>query len=191
MSALPIFLSLTADRNLKQKKKTAIQAAVAVAFILILMTFVGNYIFNALSIQIRSFQVMGGLVLLTLSFSMLNAETSKFKNTIEEEEEAILKPSVAIVPLAIPLTSGPGAISTIIIQLGEKPILLEQILVSGICIVIAMIIGLIWYFAAYCENKLGHTGINILTRIGGLILGALAIQTLAKGIADFFPGLAR
>ncbi|MDN3505260.1 MAG: MarC family protein [Rhabdochlamydiaceae bacterium] len=190
MAALPVFLSLTAHQNTKQKKRTAVQASVAVASILILMTFVGNYFLQVLSIEICAFQVMGGLVLTMLAFSMLNAEISKFKKTQEEEDEALKKPSVAIVPLAIPLISGPGAISTIIIRLGSTPIISDQILISGICIIISLIIGAIWYFAGTWEDKLGHTGINIITRIGGLILGAVSLQTLAKGLLGFFPGLA-
>lgn len=190
MAALPVFLMLTSHQSPVKKRRTAVQASVAVASILIGMTFIGRYVLEILSIRICAFQVMGGLVLTILAFTMLNAETSKFKKTQEEEDEALQKPSVAIVPLAIPLISGPGAISTIIIRLGNIPTLQEQIIISGICILIAIIIGSIWYYAARLEHKLGHTGINIITRLGGLVLGAISLQTLAEGILGFFPGLA-
>lgn len=190
MAALPVFLSLTAHQNIEQKKRTAIQAAIAVALILIVMTFIGSYVLELLSIEIAAFQVMGGLVLTLLAFSMLNAEVSRFKRTDEEQQEAMHKPSVALVPLAIPLIAGPGAISTIIIHISSWSTFTDKAIVSGISGLIALIIGLIWYYAGTLEYKLGHTGINIITRLGGLILGAISLQTLAKGVIGFFPALA-
>ncbi|MCF7806585.1 MAG: NAAT family transporter [Simkaniaceae bacterium] len=190
MSALPVFLMVTQNHTIEQKKQTAIKASIAVAVILVGMTFVGNYMLQALSIKVYAFQVMAGLVLIMLAFTMLNAETSRLKKTREEEKEAMQKESVAIVPLAIPLIAGPGAISTIIIRLGDIPNLQHQLIVSGICIVIAFIIGIIWYYAGALERKVGHTGINIITRIGGLILGAISLQTFAEGLIGFFPVLA-
>ena len=190
MAALPVFLMLTSHQTIAEKKRTAVKASVAVASILIFMTFVGDYVLKLLSIEICAFQVMGGLVLTFLGFTMLNAEISKIKTTEEEEAEALTKPSVAIVPLAIPLIAGPGAISTIIIKLGNMPLFHHQLIICGICLVISFLIGLIWYFASSLEKSLGQTGINITTRLGGLILGAISLQTLAKGIIGFFPALA-
>ena len=116
MAALPAFLNVTSSDSYEQRKKIALTTGFAVLIILILMTFVGSSLLQVLGIQVYAFQITGGLILLLLAFSMLNASPSRIQETKEEQKEAKRKESVAIVPLAIPLIAGPGAISTIILE---------------------------------------------------------------------------
>lgn len=187
MAALPAFLKVTASDGYELRKKTALTTGVAVLVILILMTFIGSALLDILGIQVYAFQITGGLILLLLAFSMLNASTSRIQETQEEQKEAKKRESVAIVPLAIPLIAGPGAISTIILEVSINPTITMQLFVSLACLLVALIMGSLLYFASGLEKKLGQTGLNIFSRIGGLILAAMSIQTIANGMIGLFP----
>ena len=189
MAALPVFLAVTAGDTLEEKKKVAIKASIAVFVTFSLMVFVGKWFLTVLAIDVHAFEVMGGLILVILAFNMLNGDSNRYKSTKEEKREAVLRESVAIVPLAIPLISGPGAMSTIIIRVTNHPGINYQFIILGCCFVISLIIGIIWYFAGTLERRLGYSGINVINRIGGLFLGAISLQTLASGIIGFFPRL--
>ena len=189
MAALPAFLKVTGGDSVEQRKKTALQTGFAVLVILTLMTFIGSSFLKVLGIQVYAFQITGGLILLLLAFSMLNASTSRIQETQEEQKEAKKKESVAIVPLAIPLIAGPGAISTIILEVSINPTFTLQLFVTLGCFLVALIMGSLLYFASGLEKKLGQTGLNIFSRLGGLILAAMSIQTIANGLIGLFPVL--
>jgi multiple antibiotic resistance protein len=121
---------------------------------------------------------------------MLNAEESPMKNTPEEQKEK-QSDLGAIVPLAIPIIAGPGAISTVIVSVNQFPGLFNQIMISISAILVALAMGVLLYFAANLEKIFGKSGINIINRLGGLILAAISIQTLASGMIGLFPVLAR
>ncbi len=189
MAALPAFLNITASDSCAQRKKIALTSGLAILIILVMMTFIGGPLLNILGIQVYSFQITGGLILLLLAFSMLNATPSRIQETQEEQKEAKKKGSVAIVPVAIPLIAGPGAISTIILEVSLKPTFSNQILVTLACVIVSLLMGSLLYFASGLEKKLGQTGLNIFSRIGGLILAAMSIQTIANGLIGLFPVL--
>lgn len=189
MAALPAFLNVTASDSFSQRKKIALTTGLAVLVILIMMTFIGRSFLEILGIQVYAFQITGGLILLLLAFSMLNASPSRIQETQEEQKEAKKKESVAIVPLAIPLIAGPGAISTIILEVSLKPSFTLQLYVTLACVIVSLLMGSLLYFASGLEKKLGQTGLNIFSRIGGLILAAMSIQTVANGLIGLFPVL--
>ncbi|MGL4540279.1 MAG: MarC family protein [Candidatus Rhabdochlamydia sp.] len=180
-SALPALLNLTQGMSIKEKKNTGLIAGIAVGVILITMTWIGSSFLSVLGITIPAFQITGGIVVFLLAFSMLNAQVSRIKQTAEDQKEAQKKDSVAIVPLAIPITAGPGAISTVIIANGTHPGITNQVYMTICAALVALLIGITLYFAVNIEKFLGQTGINIFNRIAGLILAAMAIQMLAKG----------
>jgi multiple antibiotic resistance protein len=93
----------------------------------------------------------------------------------------------AIVPLAIPIIAGPGAISTLIVSVSQFPGVYNQLLLSIASILVALVMGVILYFAANLEELFGKSGVNIINRLGGLILAAIAVQTLASGVMGLFP----
>jgi len=188
LSALPAVLRITQHMTLSEKRRSGIVSAIAVGIILVMVTWIGMPMLMILGIQLPAFQIAGGLVLLLLAFSMLNAEESSMKSTPVELKEKKTD-SAAIVPLAIPIIAGPGAISSVIVSVNVYPGLVNQLLITTSCVLVALVMGILLYFASNLERILGKSGINIINRVGGLILAAIAVQSLANGIIGIFPGM--
>lgn len=186
LSALPAVLKITKHQTLAEKKKTGITAAVAVGIILLVSTWAGSPVLTAFGIKLPAFRIAGGLVLLVLAFSMLNAQESTIKQTAEEQKEK-REDSGAIVPLAMPIIAGPGAISTVILHASREGGFVDQIFVSLSAILVAFVMGILLYSASHLEKIFGQTGINVFNRIGGLLLAAIAIQSITNGLIDSFP----
>jgi multiple antibiotic resistance protein len=185
-SALPALLALTHGRSLAEKKRTGIVAGFAVAVILVVCTWIGGPLLQFLGISISAFQCAGGIVVFLIALSFLNAEVSRIKQTTEDQKEAQRKDSIAVVPLAIPLMAGPGAISTVVVQVYSFPGVLNQLYMCLCGALVGAVLGTTLYFAGNVEKYLGHSGINIVNRIGGLILAAIAVETFAKGVFGLF-----
>ncbi|MEY2342490.1 MarC family protein [Acidithiobacillus sp. IBUN Pt1247-S3] len=190
IGAVPIFIALTNDESPAQRLQTAKIAARAVAVVLLISAFLGEYILRFFGISIAAFQVAGGMVLMLLAFNMLQAKSGgRYKHTPEEAAEGMQKEAVAVVPLAIPLLAGPGTMVTVIIAHHRS----SSWLASGLLVVDILIISLVAYgalrLAEPLTRRMGVTGINISTRIFGLILAAIAVTFLANGLSTLFPGL--
>lgn len=186
LSALPALINLSQGRSEVEKKKIARKASVAVAIILVVVTWIGGPFLLFFGIRVPAFQLAGGFVLLLVAFSMLNAQTSRIQQTREDQQEAAHKESIAVVPLAIPIMAGPGAITTVIVNVSMHTGFLNQFYMTICAILVAMVTGSALYFAHQIEKVLGQTGINIVNRIGGLILASLAVQSIASGIHGLF-----
>jgi len=182
LSALPALLNLSYGKSVVEKKKIAITASTAVAIILIVATWLGLPLLNIFGIRIPSFQIAGGFVLLLVALSMLNAQPSRIQQTEEDQAEAALKPSIAIVPLAMPIMAGPGAITTVIVNASIWTAPLDHVFLSIAVVFVALTTGTVLYFANHVERVLKQTGINVITRIGGLILASMAVQSIVNGI---------
>ena len=188
LSALPAVLKITHHLNLNEKRHTGLVAAFTAGIILLVITWIGAPILLVLGIQLPAFQVAGGIVLFMMALSMLNAEESPIKHNSEVEKTKGTELG-AIVPLAIPIIAGPGAISTVIVSVNQFPGLINQLLISISAILVAFFMGILLFFAADLEKLFGRSGINIINRLGGLILAAISVQTLANGILGLFPSL--
>lgn len=189
LSALPVFLNLTADRSLHEKKRIALGSCFAVAVILVSVTWLGTAILDLVGVRITSFQVAGGFIVATLGFSMLNATPSRLKHDRDAEHNPEPKASITVVPLAIPLMAGPGAISSVIVKVTELPGFYNQVLLTLVGLAVAGFLALTLYYAVPLENKLGKTGINLINRIGGLLLASIGVDTMSMGLSGMFPGL--
>lgn len=187
LSAVPALLQFTKNQTLEEKRKTGFTTTLSVLIILLFATWAGKAFLLLLGIQLASFQVAGGLIIFLIALSMLNAEESPIKQTAEEQKESLFKNAGAIVPLAMPIIAGPGAISSIIINVSEFPGFLNLILLSCSAILVTFVMGILLYFATSLENILGQMGIKIINRIGGLILAAIAVQMIANGLGHLFP----
>lgn len=187
---LAIFASLTADRTEGEKKKIAMVAGVAILVILILVTWSGDLILKAFGIDIAAFETAGGLIIVLMGISMLHAKTSEIHHNKDEGEEARTKDSPAVVPIAIPIVAGPGAITTIIVNTHGSPTVEDRIIISVVCVAISALLWLAFYFSAPVSRLLGVAGVNIVTRIMGIILASIAFQMLASGLKAMFPGWA-
>jgi multiple antibiotic resistance protein len=186
-SALPALLALTHGLSDEEKKRTGLVAGVGVGAILVAMTWIGGPLLDFLGITVPAFQVAGGFVVFMLALSMLNAETSRMKQTAEDQNESKHRHSIAIVPLAIPIMAGPGAISTVIVAVNSHPGMLNQLLLTFVALLVAFTLGMTLYFSTRFEKMLGQRGINIVNRLAGLILAGMAVQTLARGLIGLFP----
>jgi multiple antibiotic resistance protein len=186
LGAIPIFISLTAAQKDAQRKRTAYVASLSVAIILVVSCFIGEWILKLFGISIASFRIGGGVLLLLMSIAMMNAKISQAKRTDSEEEEARGKENVAVVPLAIPLLAGPGAISLVIIYADKITGVVNTGFLVLSCIVAAALMWGALRLAVPISKLLGQTGINIATRIMGLIMAAISIEFIASGYKVLF-----
>ena len=187
---LAIFASLTGDKTPEEKKKTAFTAGVAITIILIVVTWTGGLLLRAFGIDIASFETAGGVIIALMGISMLHAKTSPIHHTQEEQDDAKTKTSVAVVPIAIPIVAGPGAITTIIVNTHQYQTIEDKVMISGVCILIAVLLWLCFFFSAPVSRMLGVSGIKIVTRIMGIVLASIAFGMITSGLKALLPGLA-
>lgn len=188
--AVPIFVGLTVKQSRLEQQRTARVTGVSVWAVLILAALIGALSLNMLGIRIDSFRVAGGILLLLMGITMLHAEPSGSRRKPEEIAEAEAKDNVGVVPLAIPIMAGPGAISLVILDYQQTVHWTGQV---GILVNITVVSILVWLTFSTAEriaDFLGTTGINIITRLMGLLLAALAVELIATGLTKLFPGLA-
>ena len=186
---IPIYLSLMAGRSPEEMHRTALKASVAVAVILVLAVWVGDALLSFFGIGIPAFRIAGGLLVLIIAIAMFDARISPARHTDAEQAEAEAKIDIAVVPLAIPLLAGPGAISLTIVDAHQVASLAGKIAFSIGIVGVAAIIWLVLRLAEPIGARLGTGGLNIATRVMGLILAAMAIQFMADGMLELFPGL--
>lgn len=188
-AAIPLFLLLTNGRSTLYRAGTARTAALAVFAGLVVASFSGDFILRLIGASLPAFQVGGSIVLLLMALSMLNAKLSPQQQTPEEEAEASDRDAVGVVPIAMPLLVGPGAISATIIHMERGAGLVHKGLSVGVLAVICLSVWIILKAAEPIGKRLGQTGLNILNRIFGLLLTALAVQIFANGLRGLFPVL--
>lgn len=187
---MPVFVSLTAHMPPEERNRTALQANIAVAVILIVSLVAGQMLLDMFSISLDSFRVAGGLLLLSIAFSMMSGKLGEDKQNKQEKSEYISKEQIGVVPLAMPLMAGPGAISSTIVYGSRYPATIDTVGIGISIIAFATCSWLLFRSAPVIVRFLGQTGINVITRIMGLILGALGIEFIANGLRNLFPGLA-
>jgi multiple antibiotic resistance protein len=191
LSAIPIFISLTPNSTQAERKKIAKVTSLTIAVVVSLFALVGEGLLHFLGISIGSFQLAGGLLVLMIALALMNAQTSATKSTEEERSEAESKANIAVVPLAIPLMTGPGTISTVIIYTSTARdwIDVADLIISG------MLVALVSYaaltMATPISRVLGKTGINVVNRVMGMLLAALSVEIMVDGIYRLFPQLVR
>jgi multiple antibiotic resistance protein len=189
LGAIPIFLGLTLDQSERERAVTARVASVSAALVLIVCTMAGEPVLRLFGISIASFRVGGGILVLLIAISMMNARISPVKQTPEESKEAEGKQNVAVVPLAIPLLSGPAAITTVIIFAHrESSASFKGFLIFSILLV-SFLVWLSLRLSIPLSRKLGKTGLNNITRVMGLLLSAIAVEFISTGLLELFPGL--
>ena len=187
---MPVFVSLTGHMTPEEKSKTATTANVAVAVILIISLFAGQLLLDMFSISLDSFRVAGGLLLLSIAFSMMSGKLGEDKQNKQEKSEYVSREQIGVVPLAMPLMAGPGAISSTIVYGARYPSAFDTVGISITIVLFCLCSWLLFRSAPLIVRFLGQTGINVITRILGLILGALGIEFIANCLRNLFPGLA-
>jgi multiple antibiotic resistance protein len=190
IGSIPLFVSATNGWEKKARAHTANVVAITVFIVLTIATFIGNDILNFFSITIPSFQVGGGILILLMSINMMHGKQSHVRQMPEEAQNLADRDAIAIVPLSIPLLAGPGAISSMIIAAEKSTSLVNH---ASLTIPVAVVATLVWLtlrLSVNISHKLGTIGINIVTRLMGLILAAMSIEFIAHGLTGLFPILA-
>jgi multiple antibiotic resistance protein len=181
IGAVPIYLSLSADQPEVTRKRTAHSAALTVGAVLTIAVIGGEAVLRGLGIELPAFQVGGGLVFLLMAASMLHAQPSRIRHTAEEVDEAQEKESIGVVPLGVPLLAGPGALSTAIVFAHQSPGWAARGQLIAICWLLSGCVWLALISADAIGRILGRTGINIMNRLMGLLLAAIAVQFVVDG----------
>lgn len=195
LAIVPFFIHYTQEYNERQRRRTAWISAFSAFVVIAISALLGLQLLGFFGISIASFQVGGGMLLLISSLNMLNAQPAEAKTNKEEiratEVKASLGASIAVVPLTIPLLTGPATMSTMVIYAEKTRHLWELAVLVGYGVVIGLATGVAFSLAEPIARVLGKTGINVMTRLMGLILAALAVEVMADGLGKLFPILGR
>jgi len=183
IGSVPVFISHTTHLTPKQKKQTALKAAITAFFILLFFLSLGQIILDAMEIPLESFQIAGGLVLLYFAFTMIFGESKP------ESEMSLLdkKVDVAIFPLAVPSLASPGAMMAVVLLIDNSTFsLIEQLQTVGIMLVVIVIAWLLLRGAGKIQQWIGDSGAAIISRVMGLILASVALNSILEGIKIYF-----
>ena len=188
---LAIFIGLAGDRSMLEQRKLALTTAIACLVIMIAVTWFGDLILKLFGISIASFQIAGGIIITLLGLTMMRSKQSEMQHTPEEQKAAESQESIAVVPLAMPIIAGPGAITTILVNGHSFATFGGKIIMTVCNLAVAIIIYVALYFSGRISDWLGVSGIKIATRIMGLILVAMAMSMLVAGLIAAFPALSQ
>jgi multiple antibiotic resistance protein len=185
-AAIPSFLAITSNADAARRRRMARKGALTCFFVLTTFAVAGQLIFKMFGITLPAFEIAGGLILLLIGLDMLEARRSPTQETIGDTEEATAKEDAGIVPLGIPMLAGPGAISSVMVLVGQVPRILnwEMGAILGAIAITALVSYWVLAGAGRVRNLIGETGIRILVRIMGLLLVALAMQYFVNGLTD-------
>ncbi len=195
LAIVPFYIHYTQGFTRMQRRRTVGVASLSAFLVIAASAVFGLGILQFFGISLASFQVGGGMLLLTSALNMLNAQPAEAKpHTRELEqgaEKAAMGASIAVVPLTIPLLTGPATISTVVIYAERAKSVWQVAALVGYGVVIGLATALCFALAGPIARVLGKTGINVMTRLMGLILAALAVEVMSEGLVKLFPALTR
>ena len=189
LAIVPFFIHYTRDFTPEQRRRTILISSFSAFVVIATCALMGLHILAFFGISLASFQVGGGMLLLTSALAMLNAQPAEAKSNEEEMHDAAARASIAVVPLTIPLLTGPATMSTVVIYADKAKTILQLTTLVGYGIVIALATAICFSLAKPIARGLGKTGINVMTRLMGLILAALAVEVMSDGLIKLFPAL--
>jgi multiple antibiotic resistance protein len=192
IGVVPFFIHFTQTFSRAQRQRTIRISAFTTFVVIAVSAVAGLKIIEFFGISIASFQVGGGTLLLISSLAMLNAQPAETKPHDVSDADAKIDAgaSIAVVPLAIPLLTGPATISTMVIYAEKTRHVWELAVLVGYGVVIALVTFVVFTASGRIAKVLGRTGINVMTRLMGLMLAAMAVELLADGLVKLFPVLA-
>ncbi|MCP3144755.1 MarC family protein [Pyxidicoccus xibeiensis] len=181
IGVVPLFLAMTAGDSPEKVRRTAMRACLVACGMMLFFALFGGVIFKVFGVSLGAFRVAGGILLLITALDMLRARPSETRTTPTEEQEGVVKEDVAIVPLAIPLLSGPGAIATAMVLMAKGETLTSAIPVLAAIILTFVASYFILRASGMIQRVLRQSGVAIVERVMGLILAAIAVQFIADG----------
>lgn len=178
----PLFMAMTHDESASRRRAIAVRACLTSVAILTVFAAFGEAVLNFVGISMPAFRVAGGILLFLTALDMLFERRTKRREDQVEEDEG---PDPSVFPLAIPLIAGPGSIATVILLAGQTPGVTGLALVIGIMIAVVTLVFILFLVSGVLAHALGKTGINVVTRLLGMLLAALATQFVLDGLHDF------
>ena len=190
VGAVPVFLSVTHDLSWGERREIATKTTITVVVTLVTFALIGEWIFRFFGSSVDAFAIAGGILLFKMAMEMLSGKLSTVKISKEETEEfsedVVTLEEVAIIPLAIPLISGPGAITTVMLYMAKSRHISEKVTVITSIVAIGLTVWLILCSSNRIQERLGRVGIKVMTRMMGLILTSMAVQMIINGIKGAF-----
>ena len=193
LAIIPFFIHYTQHFTEEQRRNTVRISSISTFVVIAVSALLGLHILEFFGISLASFQVGGGMLLLISAMNMLNSQPAEAKTTTHEledgAEKAAMGASIAVVPLTIPLLTGPATMSTVVIYAEKAKTVLQLGTLVGYGVIVALATALCFSMAQPIARALGKTGINVMTRLMGLILAALAVEVMSDGLTKLFPVL--
>ncbi len=187
---VPIFAGLTAGADPAERRRTAINGTLIGAGILLAFALGGEVLLRLLGIGLPAFRIAGGILLLLLSIEMVMAKHSGLRATTRDEEaEGSQRDEITVFPLAIPLIAGPGAMTSIVLLMGRAPDLAGKAMILGVLGAVLAILMVCLVLTGPVMRLMGVTGVNVISRVAGIILAALAVQFVIDGVRAVWPGV--
>lgn len=183
---IPLYEAITEGYSRESKRKVAVKICLVTTAVLFVFALFGQWIFSIYGITIPAFKIAGGLLLFTVAFSMMQGQRSRAKLSEEDQEEAMEKEEVGIVPLGIPLFAGPGAITTVMIYVSEATSRSGEVLdIISVFIGIVLTVLISYFLLHYSEGifkRMGRSGAMAFSRVMGLLLAAVAVSFMLSGV---------
>lgn len=178
----PLFVALTQGMTSRARRAIALRACIIGALILCLFAVFGEAVLGFVGISMPAFRIAGGILLFLTALDMLFERRTKRREGQADEDEG---PDPSVFPLAIPLIAGPGAIASVILLAGQNPGIEGLAATLGVMLAVLAIVMVLFLAAGLLERALGKTGINVVTRLLGMLLAALSVQFVLDGLRAF------
>jgi multiple antibiotic resistance protein len=188
-AVIPVFISLTRSQMPARRRRIPLRTAMAVFVTLTVAYFIGEGLLRFFSASIPSLRIAGGLIIFRSAWTMLQASDEETKRTERQVKAAHETHGIAIVPLAIPLTAGPGAISLMVVAASATRGFLPNAAAVSSVLLVSISVFILLRSADWLAGMLGETGMNVMERLMGLILAVIAVELIVKGLGEAFPGL--
>ncbi|MGE3297019.1 MAG: MarC family protein [Porticoccaceae bacterium] len=186
----PMFSALTAGKTPAERRRIATRAVLIAGGVIAFFIFGGGWLLDYLGIGMPAFRIAGGVLLFRIAMDLLLVRPSGLSSVTEREQsEAVQRTDMAVFPLAIPMIAGPGTLTTVMLLTQDQGVATELLILALSLVVLALTLAM-FLCAARVERVLGETGINVITRLLGLLLAALAVQFVLDGLRASLPGLA-
>jgi len=182
LSVVPIYVALTSSFDAGRRAATARRAVLTAFAVMITFTLIGRYILRFFGITTHAFQIVGGFIFFAIGWEMLQARRSRIKTTEEEESESASKEDVAIIPLGIPSLAGAGTITTVIALDSQASTLAQTASIYVAILLVSMVAWAVLAAAPFVLRRLGQTGMNVFTRIMGLLAMVIGAQFVINGV---------
>lgn len=178
---VPLFVALTQGLSTRERRAIGLRAVLVAALLLLLFAAAGEAVLGFVGISMPAFRIAGGILLFLTALDMLFERRAKRRQDQTGED----RPDPSVFPLAIPLIAGPGAIASMILLAGQQPGLAGLATITGVMLAVLAIVMLLFLSASLFERALGRVGINVVTRLLGMLLAALSVQFVLDGLRDF------